>query len=124
MASARVLIVDDHEAVRKALRRLLTAEGYEVCGDAADGTEVIHAVRKHHPDLILIDLLMPTMSGIDAAREVLAEFPAMLIVLMTTPDPDILEAAHEAGIRATVSKGSGNFVSALDEVLRSESRHQ
>ena len=117
----RVLIVDDHEPVRKALRRLLTADGYEVCGEAADGPDVIHAVRQLRPEVILMDLLMPGMSGIDAARDVLAEFPATVIVLMTSPDPEIEEAAREAGVRGVVWKGSGSFIPALNDILHDQS---
>ena len=119
----RVLIVDDHDAVRKALRRLLTAEDYQVCGEAADGAGAIQAVRRFTPDLVIMDLSMPDMTGIDAARQLLSEFPAMLIVLMTTPDPDIVEAAREAGIRGIVSKGSGNFINSLQKILKDDESH-
>ena len=120
LAAIRVLIVDDHEPVRKALRRLLTADGYDVCGEAADGPDVIDAVRRLRPDAILMDLLMPGMSGIDAAREVHAEFPATMIVLMTSPDPEIKEAALQAGMRGVVWKGSGNFINAIHDVLKND----
>jgi len=123
VAPVRVLIVDDHDAVRKALRRLLTAEDYQVCGEAADGAGAIQAVRRFTPDLVIMDLSMPDMTGIDAARQLLSEFPAMLIVLMTTPDPDIVEAAREAGIRGIVSKGSGNFINSLQKILKDDESH-
>ena len=123
LAPVRVLIVDDHDAVRKALRRLLTAEDYQVCGEAADGAAAIQAVRRFTPDLVIMDLSMPDMTGIDAARQVLTEFPAMLVVLMTTPDPDIVEAAHEAGIRGIISKGSGNFINSLQKILKDDESH-
>jgi DNA-binding NarL/FixJ family response regulator len=118
MAPVRLLIVDDNEAIRKALCRLLTAEDWEVCGAAADGPEAIQAVRQLRPDLIIIDLYMPGMSGIDAAREIRKEFPTMLIMLMTAPDPEIEEAARRVGIRATVSKGDGRIVSAIHAMLK------
>ena len=117
MPPVRVLIVDDHETVRSALRRLLSADGWNVCGEAADGATAIEAVRTLQPDVILMDLYMPDMSGIAAARQVLTEFPATAIVLMTTPDPDIVEAAREAGIRGTVAKATANLVGAVRAIL-------
>ena len=113
----RVLIVDDHESVRKALRRLLTAEGWEVCGEAADGGAAVQAARRLTPDLIMMDLCLPDMTGIEAAREVLGEYPATAVVLMTTPDPDIIDAAREAGLRGTVAKGAGGMVNAVRAIL-------
>lgn len=120
----RVLIIDDHEAVRKALRRMLTAENFDVCGEAADGEAAIQVAQRLKPDVILMDLLLPGMSGIDAGRAVLKEFPAMPIVLMTTLDPDIVDAARAAGFRGAVSKGSGNFVVTLNAILQGEQFHQ
>jgi two-component system chemotaxis response regulator CheY len=124
MPPARLLIVDDNESVRKALRRLLTAEDFDVCGDAVDGPEAIQTVRRLEPDLVIMDLLMPGMSGLDAAREMRKEFPAALIMLMTAPDADIVEAARRVGIRGTVSKGDGRFVSGVHAVLRGEEFYQ
>jgi DNA-binding NarL/FixJ family response regulator len=124
MTHARLLIVDDNESVRKALRRLFTAEDFEVCGEAVDGHEAIQAVRRLRPDLTVMDLLMPGMSGIDAAHEMRQEFPALLILLMTAPDADIVDAARRAGIRGTISKGDGEIVSAVHAMLRGEEFHQ
>jgi DNA-binding NarL/FixJ family response regulator len=124
MSPVRVLVVDDHETVRKALRRLLTAEEWEVCGEAADGLDAIEAARRLKPDLIVMDLYMPGMSGIEAAHEMRKESPAILIMLLTAPDPDIVEAARRAGIRGTVSKGDGEIVSGVHAMLRGEEFHQ
>jgi DNA-binding NarL/FixJ family response regulator len=124
MSPAHILIVDDNESIRRALRRLLTAEDWQVCGEAADGLEAIQAMRRLNPDLIIMDLSMPGMSGIDAAREMRKEFPTMLIMLMTAPDPEIVEAARRVGIRGTVSKGHGRIVSGLQAMLRGEEFHE
>jgi DNA-binding NarL/FixJ family response regulator len=117
MPPLRVLIVDDHETVRKALRRLLAADGWDVCGEAAGGGDAIAAARTLRPDVILMDLFMPGMSGIAAARQVLSEFPAIAIVLLTTPDPDIVEEARRTGIRGTVAKASADLVGAVRAIL-------
>ena len=118
MSGFRILIVDDHDAVRKALRRLLTAEGWDVCGEAADGMAAIEVARRLQPDLILMDLLMPGMFGIDAAKKILEEFPAIAILLMTAPDPEVVQAAHAVGIRGIVWKGTGNFVETIRAIAR------
>ena len=117
MPALRVLIVDDHEPVRKALRRLVTVEGWAVCGEAGDGGQSLDAVRALEPDVILMDLYLPDMSGIAASRRVLSEFPAIAIVLMTMPDPEIVDAARRAGIRGTVAKGTANLVGAVRAIL-------
>lgn len=124
MSTVRILIVDDNESVRRALRRALMAEDWEVCWEAPDGLDGIQAARRLNPDLVVMDLFMPGMTGIDAARELRKEIPALPIILMTSPDPDIVTAARQAGIRGTVSKGSGAIVSAVGAILRGEEFHE
>ena len=122
---ARILIVDDYAELRTALRRRLTAENWEVCGEVCDGLQAIEAARRLAPDLIVMDLCMPGMSGLEAARKIHEEFPAMLIMLMTTPDADLEEAARGAGIRGTVSKMAlDKMVSGLHALLRGEEFHE
>ena len=123
--SARILIVDDYADIRTALRRRLTAENWEVCGEVCDGLEAIEAARRLVPDLIVMDLCMPGMMGLEAARKICEEFPAMLIMLMTTPDADLEEAARSAGIRGTVSKmAMDKMVSGVHALLRGEEFHE
>lgn len=116
---ARILVVDDNESVRKALLRLLTVEDCAVCGEAVDGLDAIEAARRLKPDLILMDLSMPGMSGMDAAREMRKEFPTLSIMLMTEPDPEIIATARQLGIRGTVSK-VGRILTGVRAVLRGE----
>lgn len=123
MSRVRVLIVDDHDTVRKALARLLTAQDWDVCGEAADGRSAIASAQQLKPDVIVMDLFMPDISGIDAARAIRAASPEMLIVLMTAPDPEVVEAARREGIRATVSKWDGRLVGAVHALLRGEECH-
>jgi DNA-binding NarL/FixJ family response regulator len=123
--SARILIVDDYAEIRTALRRRLTAENWEVCGEVGDGLEAIEAARRLAPDLIVMDLYMPGMTGLEAARKIREQFPAMLIMLMATPDADLAEAARSAGIRGTVSKmAMDKMVSGLHALLRGEEFHE
>jgi len=123
--SLRILIVDDHAELRTALRRRLTAENWAVCGEVGDGLQAIEATRRLAPDLIVMDLSMPGMTGLEAARKILQEFPAMPIMLMTTPRAHLEEAARGAGIRGTVSKLAVNaMVAGLHALLRGEEFHQ
>jgi len=125
LKSARILIVDDYAEIRTALRRRLTAEDWEVCGEVCDGLEAIEAARRLAPDLIVMDLWMPGMTGLEAARKIRAEFPAMLIMLMTMPDAGLEEAARHAGIRGTVSKMAiDQMVSGIHALLRGEEFHE
>jgi DNA-binding NarL/FixJ family response regulator len=121
----RLLIVDDHAEVRKAIRRLVTVENWEVCGEAGDGDGAIQAARQLKPDVIIMDLFMPGMTGIQAAAEIRKEFPAMLIMLVTTLDARIEEAARKVGIRGTVSKmATDQIVRGIQAMLRGEEFHQ
>jgi DNA-binding NarL/FixJ family response regulator len=119
MLPARILVVDDNESVRKALRRLLTSEDIVVCGEAVDGLDAIDAVRRLTPDLLVMDVSMPRLSGMDAARAVHHEFPALPILLMTDPDPEIVAAGRRLGVGGFVSK-TGNIAEAARTVLRGE----
>jgi DNA-binding NarL/FixJ family response regulator len=121
----RILIVDDYAELRTALRRRLIAENWEVCGEVSGGLEAIEAARRLAPDLIVMDLSMPGMTGLEAARIIREESSAILIMLMTTPDPDIVAAARAAGIRGTVSKmAMSTMVNGLRALLRGEEFHQ
>jgi DNA-binding NarL/FixJ family response regulator len=125
LESPRILIVDDHAELRSALRRRLTAEHWEVCGEVGDGPEAIAAARRLVPHLIVMDVCMPGMRGLEAARKILEQFPAMLIMLMTTPDADVVRAARGAGIRGTVSKlAMDEMVAGLHALVRGEEFHQ
>ena len=123
--SVRLLIVDDHAEVRKALRRLLTVEDFDVCGEATDGLEAIQATRLFKPDVILMDLFMPHMTGLQAADEIRKEFPATLIMLVTTTDTSIEQAARNVGIRGTVSKmAMQDIVPCIRAMLRGDEFHR
>jgi DNA-binding NarL/FixJ family response regulator len=123
--SVRLLIVDDHAEVRKALRRLLSVEDFDVCGEAGDGLEAIQATRLFNPDVILMDLFMPHMTGLQAADEIRQEFPDMLIMLVTTTDASIEQAARDVGIRGTVSKTAmQDIVPCIRAMLRGDEFHR
>ena len=87
----RVLIVDDHLVVREGLRLILeTSEGIELVGDAADGAGAVRLVSEVQPDVVLMDLRMPRMDGIEAIERIRAEWPQIAVVILTTYNEDDL----------------------------------
>ncbi len=101
----RVLIADDHPLLREGLRQVLGLAGIRVVGEAADGRECLNLVRQLHPDVVLMDLNMPGMSGLEASRAIKAEFPAVRIVVLTIHDAeDYVVEAMQAGVEGYVLK--------------------
>jgi len=101
-----VLIVDDTASIRRALRQVFGSEAdFDVCGEAENGREAIEKAQELNPDLIVLDLSMPVMNGIDAAKVLKRLMPAVpLIVFSEFSDVLSAEEAHSAGISALVSK--------------------
>jgi DNA-binding NarL/FixJ family response regulator len=101
----RVLIADDHPLLRQGLRALLEKEGFEVVGVAADGHEAVALAAQLMPDVAVLDIAMPGLNGLDAAREIQREHLAKAIVLLTmhTEDHYVLEALR-AGVKGYVLK--------------------
>ena len=107
-----VLIVDDNAIIRQALCRLFTsAHDFEICGEAENGREAIEKAQELHPNLIVMDLAMPEMNGIDASRVLRKLFPMIPLIIFTHySDVFSEEEAHSAGISAVVSKAAHNSV--------------
>lgn len=111
----RILIVDDHDLVREGLAALLSTR-WDVCGEAGNGLEAIEKVRELKPDLVLLDLSMPVMSGILAAKSIRAIAPDTKIIVISMHDsPTIAELVRIAGAHGFVSKCSHADV--LNETL-------
>jgi two-component system, NarL family, response regulator NreC len=102
----RVVLVDDHALVRAGLRRVLAeSEGIEVVGEAESVREAIFQVRRHQPDMILLDLLMPGMNGLEGLPDLISEAPqAKVLVLSMEDDPAYVRQAFAAGARGYVLK--------------------
>jgi DNA-binding NarL/FixJ family response regulator len=102
----RILIVDDHEIVRSGLRRLVERQsGWEVCGEAVNGKEAIEKALALKPDLVLMDISMPVMSGIEATRQIRQLSPVTKIVIVSLHDDEVITAqAKDAVADAYVVK--------------------
>jgi len=120
-----LLIADDHAVVRRLLRMLLESrEGWQVCGEAENGSQAIAKALELRPDLIIMDLAMPLMDGLRAAREISTALPAVPILMHTMHMcSELALEAKKAGIRRVVSKTStGNeLFTAVEELLRTNS---
>lgn len=82
----RLVVADDHSVVREGMRRVLADTGLEIVGEAATGEQAIEAVRKHQPDVVLLDIRMPVMDGLAALREIKREFPQIPVIMLTAYD--------------------------------------
>jgi len=102
----RILIADDHELMREALRSLIEShEGWEVCGEAEDGDEAVPKAAALNPDAIILDLVMPRMDGLEAARNILKASPSVPIILHTLyHSAQVERAAQVMGIYKVTSK--------------------
>jgi len=87
-AAPRVLIADDQALIRTGFRLILTARGIEVVGEAADGVEAVAAERRLRPDVVLMDIRMPAMDGLEATRQIIAHSPHCRVLMLTTFDLD------------------------------------
>jgi two-component system nitrate/nitrite response regulator NarL len=121
--SVRILVVDDSAAIRNGIRLLLEDHrDWEVCGEAANGVEAIEKYRQLRPDLLVVDVSMPVMNGLDASLEILKLSPEILILLYTSfLTRQLIETAHQSGIRGTLSKDSTELlVVGVEALLRGE----
>lgn len=105
---ALVMIVDDHAIIRRMLRALLKGESLAV-SDAVDGAEGVQKAQAEKPDLIILDLSMPVMNGLDAARELKVLMPHVPLLMFTNNAGGVMEkVARSAGISAVISKSDSD----------------
>lgn len=115
----RVVIVDDHELLRTGTRRILEdAEGFTVVGEAEDGVAALEVVAGSLPDVVLVDIRLPSMNGIEVARKIVAAHPAMTVLILSAyDDDDYVRAALAAGVSGYLLKTmpSHELVSAITD---------
>ena len=100
----RVVIAEDEAIVRLDLKEILEEEGYEVVGETGRGDEAVELVRKHHPELAILDIKMPGMDGLTAAKEITGERLAAVLILTAFSQRDLVDQAREAGALAYLVK--------------------
>jgi DNA-binding NarL/FixJ family response regulator len=116
----RILIVDDHPTIRKLIRSLFDSNGFDVCGEAVNGLDGIEKAQELRPDLVLLDLSMPVMGGLEAARQLNKLMPEVRLMMLTNHAGSILEMdALNAGIRRVVPKERAfdMLIAAANEIL-------
>ncbi len=116
----QILIADDHEVARHGIRALLENHpGWEVCGEAKDGREAVEMVAEKKPDVVLLDIGMPNLNGLEAARQILAARPEMAILIVTMHDSDhTVREVLRAGARGFLLKSdAGKDLIAAVEAL-------
>ncbi len=101
----RVLIVDDAIFMRRMIADILRKEGFEICGEAGSGLQAVEKYKELKPDLVTMDIIMPDMSGIDAVREIVKEFPdAKILMVSAMGQQGLVVEAIQAGAKDYVVK--------------------
>jgi DNA-binding NarL/FixJ family response regulator len=122
MAALRIFIADDHEVVRKGLCALLQIEaGWEICGEAADGRTAVERVRELKPDVVILDIGMPALNGLEATRQIIKDDPRAKVLILTFHDSDqVVREVLGAGAQGFLLKSDAarDLVVAVDALRR------
>jgi DNA-binding NarL/FixJ family response regulator len=112
MTPLRILIADDHTVVRAGLRALLESRaGWEVCAEAADGRDAVEKTTKFKPDVVILDIGMPLLNGVEAARQIHKSSPSSEILILTMHESDdLVQQVVEAGARGYILKDDADRV--------------
>lgn len=115
----RCVLADDHLVLRQALKALLERRGVDIVGDVADGKAAVEAVQKLTPDIVVLDVAMPVLNGVEAAREIARLVPDCPVILLSgLDDARFVREALKVGVRGFVQKsqGSDDLLHAIEEV--------
>src|SRR5581483_185270 len=115
----RILVADDHEIVRKGLVNLLQSHGWEVIGECGDGRQAVEKTQELRPDLVVLDIGMPNLNGLDATRQILRVNPQQKILILTVTDTDqVVRDVLHAGARGFVLKSDAarDLIAAVEAV--------
>ena len=118
----KILIADDHEIVREGIRRLLTESrpDWEICGEAANGRQAVEAVHSLHPDVVVLDVTMPGMSGLEACARISKQDPDCRILIFTVHDSHRMSTEiRNVGGHGYVqkSRAAGDLIVAIERVI-------
>lgn len=119
----RIILADDHSIVRQGIKSLLEREGFQVVAEASDGHEAIRHAEALSPDVVVMDIGMPMLNGMEAARELARCCPKVKSILLTQHDePQFVSAALKAGVKGYVLKSqiTADLVHAIQQVLRGQ----
>jgi two-component system response regulator NreC len=119
----RIVLADDHVLVRQGLKSLLERERFQVMAEASDGQEAVRLIETHHPDIAILDISMPTLNGIDAARGLSRAAPKTKVILLTQHEEEqYIHEALEAGVKGYVLKSqvANDLIQAIRQVCRGE----
>ncbi len=124
VGNARILVADDQELVRRRVCSTLKARpDFEVCGEAANGKEAVEKFKELKPDLVILDITMPLMNGLEAARWILTSSPGTpVLILSVHKSRQVVQEARRIGVRGFVTKEDAvqNLVRAVDAVLQKQ----
>jgi DNA-binding NarL/FixJ family response regulator len=123
MGSLRVLVADDHDIVRNGVRMLLEEKpGWQVVAEAADGREAVEKAKLVKPDVTILDLNMPELNGLEAAREILRSVSTKVLILTMCHSDQLIRQALEAGAQGYLLKSdaAGDLVSAVDALRQNK----
>jgi two-component system, NarL family, response regulator NreC len=119
----RIVLADDHVLVRQGLKSLLEREKFHVLAEASDGQDAVRLTETHNPDIVVLDISMPTLNGIDAARELARSCPKTKAILLTQHEEEqYIHEALEAGVKGYVLKNqvANDLIRAIQQVSRGE----
>src|SRR5260221_8001514 len=115
----RIVLADDHVLVREGLKSLLEREHFQVMAEASDGQEAVKLIEMHHPEIAIMDISMPTLNGIDAARALTRSAPKTKVILLTQHEEEqYIHEALEAGVKGYVLKNqlANDLIQAIRQV--------
>jgi DNA-binding NarL/FixJ family response regulator len=121
VSTAKILIADDHEVMRLGMRILLEARrSWTICAEASNGKEAVEKTAECHPDVVILDISMPTMNGLEAADRISASYPQIPIILFSLHlSEEMMSTLQRPAVRGAVSKGEAgrDLVEAVETVL-------